>query len=122
MLGIARPWSLKTERGPGCLFVRIESESRSPASGEELVELLRAQLDQHFVNRLILECDALTSLPAGFRDQLATFAEQLSADGGQLRLTGLRPNLCSALEPTDCDNCLPMFVDRAHALMGRHTH
>jgi anti-anti-sigma factor len=118
MLEIARGWNLEIDRGPDWLFARIHCDPEFAWDSPPLAETLWKLLSQHLAHRLVIECDQMTFMPSSVLGQLVMLQKRIVTSGGQLRITGLSPSMREVLRVSRLDSCLPVFANRAEAVMG----
>ncbi len=112
---LSSSWQLQLERGPNCLFVRLCPNGRG-CDESELSERLRDLLDQHLINRLVLEMDQVDLLNSLLLGQLADLSNRVRTQGGMVRLCGLSPFNQDVLRTTRLDRRLPHYADRLDAV------
>ena len=108
-------WQLQLERGPNCLFVRLCPAGRG-CEEAELSERLTDLLDQHLINRLVLEMDQVDLLNSLLLGQLVDLSNRVRTQGGMIRLCGLSPLNQDVLRTTRLDRRLPHYADRLGAV------
>jgi anti-anti-sigma regulatory factor len=118
MLQVAGGWSLQVERGPDWLFVRVMERPEAPEGDGELATQVLQLLDQHFVWRLVLECDQLGPLSSVLVGQLLRLYERIRARGGLLRLCSLSDANYQVLCAMKLDGRFPRFSNRQEAVLG----
>lgn len=79
MDSVKSPSSLRIERGPSCLIVRLSPSE----SGTAVVEQLVDALDSHCVNRLVIETSDFSDQ---LIEQLNSLREHIAARGGSVKL------------------------------------
>lgn len=104
------------ERGPGWLFVRLSDVSRSEEREPLLAEGILALLQQHFVNRVVLECDGLRQLSHAQVEQLARLREWIDEQEGLMRLSGLTSESVATIEHCGHARLLPNYASRENAI------
>ena len=118
MLEIAPGWQLAVERGPDWLFVRLHAPETTDAEAPPLANRLWNLMQQHCVNRIVLEMDELPSLSRELIDQLAQLQQKVHESGGLVRLSGLSSESRRALAAAHVDDRLPAYANRSMAVMG----
>jgi len=116
MLQIAPGWKLEVERGPQCLFVRLQPPEVPGEDQPPLAECLWDVLQQHFVNRLVLELDLLPTLPSFVIGQLVLLHKRLTTHGGLLRICGLSEDNQMVLRICQLGSRFPVYRDRHEAV------
>ena len=119
MLQIAPGWQLSVERGPAWLIVHLSCTSENAWDSPPLAETLWSLLEQHFSNRLVIECHELPLLHTMLIGQLLMLQKRIAVSGGMLRLCGLSPTNQEVLETCRLHHRFPSFDSRAAAVMGR---
>lgn len=120
MVQVSSGWKLDVERGPDWLFVRLKGPPDGNAEEEPLVEQLWALLEQHFVNRLVVELDDVPAMRSYLIGQLVLLYKRLHERGGMLRICGLSDSQRQSLRTTRLDERFPCYKNRAEALMESH--
>ena len=118
MLAIAPGWELNVERGPDWLWVRIGRPEPYCVDTPPLAEEVWAQLERHFVYRLVLELDDLESLDSYLIGQLVVLDKRIREHGGLLRLTGVSSFNREALRMHGLNGRFSIYGDLTDALMG----
>ncbi|HVX13150.1 MAG TPA: STAS domain-containing protein [Pirellulales bacterium] len=116
MIGLSSGWALDVERGPDWLFVR----PAAPAEGDDgsLAESIWSVVKQHFVYRVVLECDHLDRVTSALVAQLVGLQRRLQKQGGTLRLSGLSDENQQVLKSCRLDSLFPQFRSRSHAVLA----
>jgi anti-anti-sigma regulatory factor len=115
MLGLSSDWALDVERGPDWLFVR---PATPPTDGDSLAEQVWSVVKQHFIYRVVIECDRLQRLNSGFVAQFVGLQRRLQKQGGTLRLCGLSDANQEVLKSCQLDGVFPQFASRSQAVLA----
>lgn len=118
MLAIAPGWELKVERGPGCIWVRIENQEPDCSDDPPLAEQVWAIMERHFVDRLVLDLGGIDLLDSYLIGQLEALDQRIGQHGGMVRLTGLSPCHQDALRSFGLGGRFPIYNDLNDAVMG----
>lgn len=118
MIDVAKGWIHAVERGPGWLFVRLNSVPQIASGGTTLGESVWQLAERHFVYRIVLECDDVRRLGDTEVDELTALRERLDAHGGTVRLCGLSPSCASAIDDRGLSQLLPHFDCREEAVLA----
>ena len=119
MQTIAPGCALDVERGPDCLFVRVQNLDGPASETHPLAEHLWQVLQQHFTYRLVLELNGIRSLSRRLVDQLVELQQRIEQHDGMLRLCGLSPHNRKMLLTHPAGDRLLPYEDREEAIMGR---
>jgi anti-anti-sigma regulatory factor len=116
MIGLSSGWALEVERGPDWLFVR----PAAPAEGDDgtLAESIWSIVKQHFVYRVVLECDHWERVSSGLVAQLLGLQRRLQKQSGTLRLCGLSDENQAVLKSCRLDSMFPQFRSRSAAVLA----
>jgi len=116
---VSAGWDLDVDRGPNWLFVRINGADRNAARIRPLAEELRALLEEHLINRIVVEVN-VPGLPlrSVFR-QLAILAQWLDDHHGVIRLCGQTASCKDALRRCGLSGRIPLYRNRVDAVFGR---
>ena len=121
MVQTAHGWELEIERGPNWLFVRPhDAESNAAADPDDiqpLGEVVWALLEQNFAHRLVLELDLIKRLDERLIHELIWLEKRIHADGGLMRICGLKPGCQKALAKRRLDGHFPAHANRTEAVM-----
>jgi hypothetical protein len=117
MLDTAQGWSVKVERGPDWLFVRLSSAPDHLGDYSHLAEQLWSILSQHFIYRLVLEMD-VKDFPSSLIGQLVMLHKRLCSHEGVIRLCGLTAGQWRALESCRLEARFPHYENRDEAVHG----
>ncbi len=103
------------DRGPDWLFVRLHPDLDNL---DTVADRLWAQLNQHFIHRLVLEMDDVPFLPSRLIGQLVMLQKRVLQHDGALRLCGLSDSCFQALHVCRLDQVLPNYESRQQAVCG----
>ena len=118
MLETAQGWSVKVDRGPDWLFVRLYGSPDNGGDYSNLAEHIWTVLEQHFIYRLVLELDQVPTLPSSLIGQLVLLHKRLHMHNGLMRLCGLSDGQRSALESCRLEARFPHYGNRDEAVFG----
>jgi len=116
MIDVAGGWALEVERGPDWLFVRLNAAPEGWWQAPPLAECIWSLLQQHFVYRVVLDCQAIQRLSSAVVSQLVLLRNKVDARGGVIRLCGLSPSNQEAIEHCGLERVFPHYADREHAV------
>lgn len=117
MLQLCPGWKATVERGPNCLFVRMEDSDTQPVPGkiaESLWDLMRA----HSTDRLVLELDQVRLMRSAFLGELLTLRRTIAENGGVLRICGMNDDNRRTSKTTRIDQVIPLYRTRNEAVRG----
>ena len=117
MLEATSTLKLDVERGPDWLFVRLHAPDVK-IEGEPIAEQLWSLMEQHFINRLVVELDDVPALRSYLIGQLVLLYKRIHERGGMLRICGLTDVQRQVLRTMRLDERFPCYENRAAALMG----
>ena len=115
MSQVASGCTAVVERGPSCMFIRLQNAEESNAC-EGLAEGIWNILRQHLTYCLVLEMEDVEVLPSVLIGQLVMLHKRIAAQGGILRLSGLHERNRQVLQTMRLD--LPHYANRSDALLG----
>ena len=118
MIEIAPGWALDAERGPDWLYVRVIGPVAFTSDEIPLAEHVWALMEQHFVNRVVLEFDDTPVLYSRLIGELVLLQKRITTNGGLIRLCGLNQAGQASLRACRLETQLPSFADRGAAVMG----
>jgi len=118
MIDVAGGWALDVQRGPGWLFVRLNSAPEGWWQAPPLAECIWSLMQQHFVYRVVLECDEIAPLTSEIVGQLVLLRRRIDGRGGVMRLCGLSPANQDALACCRLAERFPLYADREEAVMA----
>ena len=118
MIGLSSGRMLEVERGPDWLFVRLAAPVDIETDASSMAESIWSVVQQHFVYRVVLECDQLTMLNSGLIAQLVGLHRRLQKQGGILRLCGLSDINQQLLKSCRLDGLFPQFRSRSQAVLA----
>lgn len=117
MAELAPRWKADLERGPDCLIIRLRLCESGAIEDRRLASELWSLLEQHLVNRLILELDDVGELRRATLDQLVALSNQICQRDGMLRICGLSERNREMLQASrECER-MPHYVSREAAIM-----
>ncbi|MCU0962109.1 MAG: hypothetical protein MUF48_18600 [Pirellulaceae bacterium] len=113
-----RDWGLHVERGPNWLFIRLIRCPDQPGQLGTLARCIADVLDQHLVNRVVLELNE-AACPC---ERLVVELQQLDAwmqtHHGVLRVCGVPAHYVRRLRRTHFTDRFPLYQDREEAVWG----
>ena len=118
MIELASGWALDVDRGPDWIFISIRG-SDQPSGFLPLAENAWKAMEQHFVNRVVVELHDAPFLYSQVLGELVRLQKRVTSSGGLLRLCGLSDDAFESLQVTQLHGILPCFHDRGDAVMGR---
>jgi anti-anti-sigma factor len=118
MVGLSSGWMVDVERGPDWLFVRLGSPLDGECDVSSMAESIWFVIKQHFVYRVVLECDQLPMLDSALLAQLIGLHRRLQKEGGVLRLCGLSDSNQEMLKACRLDGVFPQFRNRSQAVLA----
>lgn len=116
MLSVSPGWNLDVERGPACLVVTVDCEAAHSSEAVPLADWLGALLDEHLVNRIVLDLHGLPLLHSALVGQLVELNRRLKARDGWMRLCGLSAQNERVLRTCRVQTRLPAYRDRSEAV------
>jgi len=111
-------WELEVDRGPGWLFVRIRCPNQDPWEPPALADRVWRLLQEHFVDRVVLELDQIEILSSRLIGQLVLLYKRVSSRGGVMRLSGLSPENQEVLRLCRLDERFASYHNREEAVLG----
>ncbi len=114
----ARNWGLHVERGPNWLFIRVQ---RCPDQWGEvgvLAECVVQALDQHMVNRVVLELRDVGCSCERLVAEVQRLDAWLQRRHGVLRICGVPARYIRQLRHTHFTDRYPLYEDREDAVWG----
>lgn len=118
MFALSSGWMIDVERGPDWLFVQIDNPPDGDADPSTLADSIWSVIKQHFVYRVVLECDRLPPLSSALIAQVIGLHRRLQKQGGMLRLSALSDQNQQALRSCRLDVLFPQFRSRSHAVLA----
>ena len=118
MLDLAPGWSIRIDRGPDWLFVRLYGQEPFDTDGIELSVRLWEALEQEFTHRLVIELDEIRLLRSHLVGELVRLHKRLQTKGGMLRLSGLSERNYDVLVSSRLADRFPRYRTREDAVMG----
>jgi anti-anti-sigma regulatory factor len=115
---VAGGWALEVERGPGWLFVRLNSAPEGWWQAPPLAECIWSLLEQHFVYRVVLECEQLPRLTSSLVAQLQLLWRRIDGRGGVMRLCGLSTANQELLDRCGLAQRFPHYQAREDAVLA----
>lgn len=109
---------LDVDRGPNWLFVKVRPQRGFAENLPDLCDELWMTATRHFIYRVVLELDALDSMPPGLTAQLVLLQERLAQCGGALRICGLSSECIKVISQRRLDAALPNHASRESAVLG----
>jgi anti-anti-sigma regulatory factor len=116
MIELSSRWMLDVERGPDWLFVRPGASG--DVEGELMADSVWSVAKQHFIYRVVLECDQLNMLNSHLISQIVALRRRLQKQGGILRLCGLSDDNQQLLHSCRLDGLFPQFRSRSQAVLA----
>ena len=117
MLQLCPGWTATVERGPNCLFVRMEDSDSQPAPGK-IAENLWSLMRVHNTNHLVLELDQVRLMRSAFLGELLTLRRTIAESGGVLRICGLNDDNRRTSKIARIDHVIPLYRTRNEAVRG----
>lgn len=117
MLQLCPGWHATVERGPNCLFVRMEDSETQPAPGK-IAENLWSLMQAHSTDRLVLELDQVRLMRSAFLGELLTLRRTIAENGGILRICGLNEDNRRTTKTARIDQVIPLYRTRSEAVRG----
>ena len=111
-------WEFGVVRGPGWLIVKPIPHGQDPTQSYELAEAVWGLLQQHFVQRLVIEMDQVSFMSSYLIGQLVLLQKRIHQQGGVLRVCGMSPDCQQAMQLSQLHKLLPNYVDREQAILG----
>ena len=118
MVQTATTWKSDVERGPGCLFVRLETTPDQLPSWDGLADHLWSILDEQFIYRLVLDMHQVEMMNSTLIGQLVMLHKRVHTRGGMLRMCGLSEDNQQVLHAIRMDDRFPNYANREQAVMG----
>jgi hypothetical protein len=110
-------WELDVERGPDWLFVKVNLK-QDMCEPPVLAERLWTLLQEHFVDRLVLELGEIGVLNSRFLEQLVLLHKRICEHGGLMHLCGLSAGNQKVLRLRQLDGRFPYYHNLQDAVMG----
>ena len=118
MLGVSSGWTVDVERGPDWLFVRLGAPTDGECDVSLLADSVWSVVKQHFVYRVVLECDSLGMFDSAMVAQIVGLHRRLQKQSGVLRLCGLSDRNQEMLKACRLDGLFPQFRSRSQAVLA----
>jgi hypothetical protein len=110
-------WELAAERGPGWLFVRLESLPEARGK-EQLVEAIWGMIREHHASRVVIELDRVPAFDDNLLGAIAEIGSRVRNQGGLIRACGL-PATGHRSEQLTAATAVPCFGTRSEAVGTR---
>jgi anti-anti-sigma regulatory factor len=114
---LAQAWRMDLERGPDCLIIRLRPSANGVIEDRELADALWRVLQQHLVNRLILEIDDVGDLQDDVLGELVKLSHQICERDGMLRICGLSERNRELLAENQLNEHVAHYACREEAMM-----
>ena len=121
MLETLSGWELDIDQGAGWLFVKIRCPKQDPWEPPPLADRLWRLLQEHLVERLVLQLDEIEILSSRLIGQLILLYKRISSRGGVMRLCGLSPGNREVLRLCRLDERFACYRNREEAVLGVHS-
>ncbi len=118
MIELETGWTLSVERGPDWLFVKLYCDDETVQDVPPLAERIWEIYQQHFVHRLVLECEGVKRLHSRLLAELIALHRRVKRQGGVMRVSGLSPLNQDVLHAAHLDNYLHSYATRADAVLA----
>ena len=112
-------WTLELDRGPDWLFIRPVPQDDALSAEVDLAEAIWERMEQQFLNRVVVEMDAVPLLRSWLIGQLVLLHKRIVSRGGLVRLAGMSDDNQRVLEMVHLDDRFPQYTDRGSAVMGQ---
>lgn len=117
MIALTAGWEIETERGPGCLIIRLKPGDESQAP-DDLADTIVRLMEEHFCYRVIIELDEVRLVDSRLLGQLVKLVRLVQNRDGLVRLCGLSPFNRQLVALSGLEKVLPAYGDRRHAIMA----
>ncbi|HWB12790.1 MAG TPA: STAS domain-containing protein [Pirellulales bacterium] len=118
MVALSSGWMVEVERGPDWLFVRLGAPADGDCDLSLMADSVWSVVKQHFVYRVVLECNELGTLDSAMIAQIVGLHRRLQKQSGVLRLCGLSDQNHEALKACRLDGLFPQFHSRSQAVLA----
>jgi hypothetical protein len=118
MLEMLTDWELDVERGPNWLFVRLRGPAPHGQSVPRLADRLWLLLQEHLVDRLVVELDEIQVPSMPLLEELTLLHERINSHGGMMRLCGVSPSNQGLLRSSCRGRRFSCYRDREEAVLG----
>jgi len=118
MIEVAGGWALEVKRGPGWLFITLNSAPEECWPAPSLSESIWSLMQQHFVYRVVLECHGIDRFDSALVGQLALLRRRIEEHDGLMRLCGVSPENQQAIRACGLEQRFAPYADREHAVMA----
>lgn len=112
-------WTLDLDRGPDWLFIRPVPQDDALSAEVDLAEAIWERMEQQFLNRVVVEMDAVPLLRSWLIGQLVLLHKRIVSRGGLVRLAGMSDDNQRVLEMVHLNDRFPQYTDRGSAVMGQ---
>lgn len=113
-----RDWGLRVERGPNWLFIRLVRCPDQPGPVGTLARHIVDVLDQHMVNRVVLELNDAVFPCERLVMELRQLEAWMQARHGVLRICGVPADYVRRLRHAHLTDRFPLYQDREEAVWG----
>jgi anti-anti-sigma regulatory factor len=111
-------WSYTIARGPDWLFFRLHPGFDPANESFDLADEVWNLMQQHLVDRIVLEMDEVEKLSSQLIGQLVLLHKRVHSKGGIMRLSGLADVNQQALRMAQLEDRFPRYVRRDDAVRG----
>ncbi len=111
-------WCYTIARGPDWLFCRLHPADGSGNGPIDLAAEVWNLMQQHLVDRVVLEMDEVARLTSDLIGQLVLLHKRVHAKGGIMRLSGLADVNQQVLRMAQLEDRFPRYVRRDDAIRG----
>ena len=111
-------WHLEVERGPNWLFVKVNGPDVGVSDCPPLADELESMLEEHFINRLVLEIDTVNIPRSYLAGQLELLGRWVCDHDGVMRLCGLSASWIRTLRRCGLGDQFWIYRDRREAVLG----
>ena len=117
MIDVATGWTIKVERGPDSVFIRVKSGDRIDPPDDLSREILQA-VEQHFASRVFLDLREVHVVGSRLLGHVLEVNRRVCQQGGLLRVYGLNEFNRRVLAISGLDGLIPCYPDRHQAVMA----
>lgn len=117
-LSVGYNWELQIERGPNWLFIRVQHCPDQLGPVGALAQRVVEALDQHMVNRLVLELPGVGCSCARLATEIGLVEAWMQRHHGVLRICGVPPRYVRQLQQAHFTDRFPLYHDREEAVWG----
>ncbi|MCA9269706.1 MAG: hypothetical protein KDA41_14600 [Planctomycetales bacterium] len=118
---LASGYEAEVERGPNWLFVRLRCDEAADGAAL-LCDELSALMQRHSARRMVVELDGLACVDDETARQIARLFDQVTGDGGLLRVSGATAAAQEKLTKAQGDGAVPCYATRHDAVLGHRPH